>query len=311
MSQQYLRTLRLTVGDSDGAYDLSNLRVRFQIQGATAATLKYAEITVWNLSKEKANEVLTEFTYVRLEAGYGDAAGSIFYGQINRVAIGKENATDSFVRIWAQDGDQAKNWCLTRATLAAGWTDEDLFNQLMQDFSAAALTLGYEAPIDTSAKGARARTLLGKTEAFMSELAERQNCDWWIHDGQVYLLPKGTTLPGADTPVLSPATGLIGVPQLDINGISVRCLLNPNIKQGSKVQIAGDLINIVNQQAPRIDQAGEVIPQLSGTGNYKVHCVIHSGDSRGNDWYTDMICTAVDAIGPAAGPTLYDVPEGP
>lgn len=327
MTLQYGRKVQLSVlkGNAE-AYDLSNLHIVFNVFSATVSTLKYAEITIWNLSKEKSNAIFQEFTGVSLAAGYEGQFGDIFTGQICRVSVGKENAVDSFVKIFAQDGDTAQNWCMTQATLSVGWTDDHLYKQLMTDFSSfgdtpdLALSQGYK-PDFTLAQAPDARTLYGKTDDFMSELADRQNCEWFIEDGKVNVVPKTGVMPNLAAPILSSSSGIIGVPTLDINGISLRCLLNPKIRTGGAVHINNaDIaqLSFNTQQAPDrpvfLNQVGDVLPSLQGQsqgiGVYKAHCVTHSGDTRGQEWYTSMIGVAIDATAPPAGPAFYDVPSG-
>lgn len=318
MTVEYLRKVQLSVSSGQNAsgsstvYRLDDMHLQFNVFGAAVNTLKYATITIWNLSKQKANAILKEFTGITLSAGYAGSFGTIFDGQICRVETGKENAVDSYVRIYAQDGDQAKNWTMTQQTLAAGWTDDDLYQQLMKDFKGAGLSPGYYDPGPIlSAKGARGLTLNDLTANLMNALVNRRGCDWFIEDGKVNMVPKDKAIPGPQQ-VLSSVSGLIGVPKLTINGIVVRCLLNPNIKTGFAVKIDNSQIAQLSQQNPSFNQASNAIPELQGqpdgTGTYKAHCVTHSGDTRGQEWYTDMIGVSIDSTGPSTGQTLYDVP---
>lgn len=312
MTLLYGRQVKLIVGDSQSAYDLSQLRVQFNVYSATVSTLKYAQITIWNLGKEKANEILKEFTRITLSAGYEGLFGQIFDGQIARVESGKyESNVDSFVKILAQDGDDSKNWTMTNATLSAGWTDEDIYNQLITDFQKAGLQKGFRPGLNVTVAGARGITMVGKTADFMDQLANRQGFNWFIEDNQVIMVSEDEPLPGGQQ-VLSSLSGLIGIPKLTINGVTVKCLLNPNLRTGCQFQIDNSAIAQLNQQTPPFNDPGSVIPttqgQPDGTGIYKAHCVSHTGDTRGNEWYTELIGVSIDSTGPNVGPALYDIP---
>lgn len=313
MSREYLRKVALEVADgAKNSYLLSDMRIQFNVVSATVSSLKYAEITVWNLNREKANKILKEFVGVSLSAGYEGSYGLIFNGQIARVETGKENAVDSYVRIFAQDGDHAKNWTMTNTTLKDGWTDEDLYQQLMTDFERAGLEAGYNPGLDVDTRGARGFPLYAQTAQIMNGLAHRQGCDWFIEDGKVNLVPNGGTLPGP-MEVLTPASGLIGVPKLTIGGINVRCLLNPKIRTGARIQIDNKLVAQLNQQTPFLNDVGAVVPDMQGqpdgNGIYKAHSVTHTGDTRGQEWYTNTIGVSIDSLGPPAGAAFYDVPD--
>lgn len=82
--------------------------------------------------------------------------------------------------------------------------------------------------------------------------------------------------------------------QATTGGIEVRCLLNPKIKPGTRIKI--DQASIQTQQLSTNYSAGgqnALIPGLDADGTYKVLKVTHHGDTRGTDWYSDLICLAM------------------
>ena len=103
MTDQYIRTCALTVGDPKGeALDLSELHIRFGIINGDVQTPKTANIRVYNLAPETAKRVRKEYTQVVLQAGYEGMAGVIFSGQVKQVIIGRENATDTFIDVYEE-----------------------------------------------------------------------------------------------------------------------------------------------------------------------------------------------------------------
>lgn len=314
MSQQYLRKVQLSIQDtkSNKTYLLDDMHIQFHVFSATVSTLKYADIVIWNLSKDKANALLKEFTAVQLSAGYAGSFGLIFSGETSRVEIGKDNAVDSYVRILAQDADQSKNWSFSNFTLASGWTDDDLYKQLMADFGDFDLQPGYKPPF-TGNPNPRAFVAHDMTDNLMDGLAVRQNCDWFIEDGKVNLVPKGSYLPGP-AEVLSSDTGMIGVPKQTFSGIECACLLRPGIKTGGRVQINNAEVAQLNQQEVFQRDTSLVVPSLqgdsTGVGIYKSHCVEHFGDTRGNDWRTQFIAVSIDSTGVGQNSAAFsDVPS--
>jgi len=323
MTQQYLRKVDLSIvaspdqgkntsSASQKTYDLSDMHIQFHVFSATTSTLKHADIVIWNLSKDKANALFKEFTTVKLSAGYEGSFGLIFSGETAYVRIGKDDAVDSYVRITAQDADKSKNWSFSNFTLASGWTDDDLYKQLMNDFGDFGLQQGYK-PSFTGNPNPRALKVNGNTDDYMKGLAVRQNCDWFIEDGKVNLVPKGTYLPGT-VEVLSSETGLIGVPEQTFNGIECMCLLRPSIKTGGRVRIQNSEIAQFGQQNVLQKETGLVVPSLqgnaTGAGIYKSLCVEHFGDTRGNDWYTRFIGVSIDSTGVGQNsPAFFSVPS--
>lgn len=323
MTLQYLRTMSLIASGSGDTQikhlDLSELHVQFRVFSATTSTLNHAEITIWNLSAKNAMALFKEFTEVSLSVGYGgyradvegaidSGEGIIFQGDICRVEMGKENAVDSYVRIFAQDGDKGYNWCMTLATLNEGWTDDDLYKQLMQDLQPFNLLPGYKPDFKLT-PSVGALTMYGQTRDYVDVLAERQNCDWFIDYGKVCFVPKEGYIPSGVVPALSATSGLIGVPTLTLNGVNVTCLMNSNVRNGGAIQIDKSAITQINLITPiqGVDDPGIVVPGLSANGLYKVHCVEHVGDNRGQDWYTTLIAVAIDGTVPGQGPAFHDV----
>lgn len=301
MTQQYLRKVQLSIQDtkSNKVYALDEMHIQFHVFSATTSTLKYADLVIWNLSKDKANALLKEFTTIQLSAGYEGSFGLIFAGETSRVEIGKDDAVDSYVRITAQDADKSKNWSVSNFTLASGWTDDDLYKQLMADFGEFDLQPGYK-PDFTGNANPRSFKANSNTDEYMSALAVRQNCDWFIEDGKVNLVPKGSYLPGP-VQVLSSQTGMIGVPKQTFNGIECMCLLRPGIKTGGRVRIDNSQLARLAQPEPFQRDVSLVVPSLqgdpTGVGIYKAHCVEHFGDTRGTEWYTRFIGVSIDSTG--------------
>jgi hypothetical protein len=317
MTEQYLRTIKLIVGGSqapgiaanpNAAIDLSQLHITFEVRNATTQSLKFAKIMIYNLADETANSIQNEFTRVELSAGYGDDAGMIFQGQIAIVKRGKLNATDTFVEITAQDGDAAYNFAVSNRTLAKGWTAEHLYDALLQDMAPYGITAGYKPPF-TSSAASRGKACYGMVRDYLRDLADQQGCEWNIEDGRLNFVPLTSYVPGQAI-VLTSDTGMIGTPTQTTGGIEVRSLLNSLIKAGGQIVIDNSSLSTMTIKNQITGQAPQLVAGKDKEGHYKALCVSHRGDTRGQDWYTYMICLAVDptAAIPLGGPTLLAVP---
>jgi len=311
MSRQFGRVAQLIVGpdSGQGSLDVSALRITFSIQNATVASPKTATFRIYNLKPETAQRFNNEFTRVQFSAGYEDPGPQqLFVGEIAIVRQSRRDV-DTYVEILCQDGDKAYNYGTVSDSLAAGWTPDDVYASLLKALQPYGITAGNKPTFSTEA-GQRGYVLYGMVHAYLGTLAAAQNCDWYIEDGKLNFVPKKDTLPGAIV-VLTSATGLLGVPEQTVDGISATCLLNPAIKAGGKVQI--DNASIASAQLNASAYLGTDVPFFAGTdkdGFYKSLCVTHSGDTRGDDWTTNLICIAVDGTAPVGGPTLEAVPDG-
>lgn len=313
MANQYGRKISLLIGNDTKALDMSALRVVFKTTQHDVQSPNRAIIRVYNLSDSTANLVNTEFTSVVLQAGYeGSNYGVIFQGTIVQTYRGRENATSDFLDIFVSDGDAAYNQTVVNFSLAAGASAKDQANALIGPMKAHGVIAGDISALDgIGTKLPRGKSFFGMARDYLQKIATTNGMVWSIQDGKVIMFPLTGYLPG-DAVKLAPATGLIGIPTQTEDGIRARCLLNPLIKVGTRVQIDRSLIAQFGRtisdggipaglsvSLPTDSFAGTVVrPSVAGNGFYRVLLAEYSGDSRGNDWYTDIICIGVDATLP-------------
>jgi len=99
----------------------------------------------------------------------------------------------------------------------------------------------------------------------LRRLLSSAQMEYSIQNGQIQVLPLGKAL-NATAIKLTPATGLVGSPELGAGGkVKVRSLMNAQIYPGRKIQIQSDAIDAFF----RVDRA------------------VYLGDTHGNDWYVD------------------------
>ncbi|MGY2438552.1 phage protein [Pseudomonas sp. SDO52101_S400] len=297
---QYLRQISLKVGDADDALDLSDMRIRFAVRRGDFKTPNSADIRVYNLSENTVQRIQKEFERVVLQAGYAGNYGVIFDGTIKQVRRGRESQDTTYIDITAADGDSAYNFAVMNVTLASGSTANDHLEQVLSSMKSRGITMG-EAPELSETRLPRGKVFYGMTRDFLDILGKTQDVSWSIQDSKLTLIPNNAYLPG-EAVVITSATGMVGLPEQTQNGINVRTLLNPGIRIGKRLQInntsiqqyryglsinSGASNSFVKQQA-----------KIADDGFYKAIVVDHYGDTRGNEWYTDTICLAIDATVP-------------
>lgn len=298
--RQYLRKAALIVGDDEDALDLSGLRFRFFIRRGDIQTPNTADIRVYNLAPNTTQRVQKEFTRVVLQAGYDGNFGLIFDGTIKQVRRGRESPTDTYLDITAADGDRAYNFSVSAISLAAGQTaPRAVAEHIIKGMAAHGCQEGYIPETLPDQPLPRGKVIYGMSRDALRILAENTDTSWSIQDGKVDFIPLTGAKPSADIPVVTSATGMIGLPEQTQNGIRVRTLLNPNIKIGQVIKIDNESIQRmrfglgVDSQVQ--NQLNSLAAKTDDDGYYYVMIAEHSGDTRGNDWYTDIICLAMDA----------------
>lgn len=308
MTRQWKRKISLVVGDDSGnGLELAEMHISFSVRHGIVPTPHNLEARIYNLSDSTAQRIKDEFTRVLLQAGYEGGYGPIFGGTIKQVRRGHATSTDSFVDIFAAEGDEAYNWAVTNQSLAAGYTAQDQYaaiGKAMSRFGISAVAL----PDGTfpSRPAPRGRVLWGMARDHAEDLAATHDMTWHMRDGGLYVNPVQPPAPDSSTAiVLNSNTGLIGFPEQTQGGIFARCLLNPAINAGTLVQIDNKSVQEAGQ-SPTVDK----LPSIADDGLYRVLFRDHVGDTRGQNWYTEMTCDAVNgpihpppspAVAPATG----------
>ena len=318
--QQWLRKGSLILGDASGAaLDFSNLRFTFDVHRAVVAAPNYALIRIYNVNSTTAQKVIKEFSQVVLKAGYEGNEAEIFKGQVVYTVRGnnagelvegpqhaaifsnRESPTDTFLEITAADGSSAYNFGRGNVSLAAGTGFEDTINSLAPELKKYNVTIGA-IPFDSEVKWPltpRAQTFSGSLRSVLDEICNTINAKWSIQLGALEIVLNTQFLPGPAV-VVGPRTGMIGQPRQTINdGVEFTCLLNPYIRMNRLIKLDPQAIQ---QVAPPVaygilDTTQEIDPK----GEYRAVKIVHSGDTRGNNWYTYV--TAIPKTSPGRSPS--------
>lgn len=295
--RQYLRRCNLLVSTASGAgLDLSDLRIQFYVKKSDAQTPNAADIRIYNVEPNTIARIQREFSRVVLQAGYEANFGVIFDGNIKQVRSGRENGTDSYLDIAAGDGDSAYNFSVINTTLAAGATQADQIDALAGSMASRGVRRGHTG--DTGqVKLPRGKALYGMSRDRLRQSAEASNTTWSIQDGKLQFVPRTGVLPGQAI-VLSSKTGLVFQPEQTNEGIKARSLLNPNLRVGGSVRISERDVLAAIVPGTSGDAQVNRPPDIASDGLYRVLVTEHSGDTRGNDWYSDITCLDIDSTQP-------------
>lgn len=289
-NRQWLRACSLVVGaDSGKGLDLSALRIAFATKKGDVETPNSAEISVYNLSSETQSRIRREFTRVVLAAGYEGNCGIIFEGNIRQVRTWRENGVDAVLHILAADGDRAYNFATVNTSLAAGSTPADHVRVCQGAFAEHGTGAGHTPDLPGQPLP-RGKVMYGMARKYMRDAANTTDTTWSIQDGKVQMVPLAGYLPG-EAVVLTHETGLIGTPEQTQDGITVRCLINPRLRIGGRIKLNN---SSVKQAQSDLKAAAQRPAKLDNDGIYRILKVEFSGDTRGNDWYANMLCVGID-----------------
>lgn len=306
MTTQYLRQLSCVVANEAGeGIEFGNFHVQFQTRRGDFQTPNSCDVRIFNLAPATANKISgLEFTQLQVSVGYAGTGGVpsapilIFRGTIKQFRKGRVNQLDSYVDITAADGDEAYNFAPVFVSVPASNSQSGIQAALLQAMQPYGVTQGYLPNLPQSGL-VRGRVLFGMCRDEYRDFAWTNNCKWSIQDGASTLIPYTSYVAtGTAIPIISVSTGLIGVPEQTQQGITIKTLMNPAFKVGQLVQLTAGVNTFrrsldINAQSD--NQALALQVQTSADGLYYVMTANHTGDTRGQSWYTDLTCLSVDS----------------
>jgi len=121
-------------------------------------------------------------------------------------------------------------------------------------------------------------SFIGTVSEALNDLGNQYDFDWSIQNGEIQILTKNSST-NFQAFLLSPETGLIENPTRTIKNkyfekkdkgeYSVTSLLNPQLEVGDLVSVDSNALK----------------------GNFLIKEITHTGDTRGNEWYSRLIIT--------------------
>jgi hypothetical protein len=286
---QFIRKVKLIVGNDTDGIDLSNLQIVFSITQAETETPQTASIKIYNMAPETVQKIkLKAYARVILEAGYQHGSyGIIFDGEIVRARLGRESAVDTYLDILAAEGFSS-NQAVINQTLAAGATLQDTADAAAGPTGRSIKYYHYSA----TAKLPRGQALYGMSRDVLHQTAATAGCSYRYEKGQISWVPL-EGFKDNEFVVLNSATGMIGWPEQTEEGVSVRCLMNPLLDVGSRLKIDNASV-IASAYATDIHFIAGNIPALNADGMYRIYRIEHHGNTRGTEWFSDIIALSID-----------------
>lgn len=226
-----------------------------------------ATIKLYNVSAETQKRLFVEGKTVEIEAGYWPQNGArdtavIFKGQIRKVSTKIQNDVDVVSELSFGDGDDAQAR-RTRGNFARGTSHADLVRYVVDSMAGDGIVAGrifvpsYVEP--------RALTVDKPAWRILEDIRHQHDLQWWIQDGVLNMTPADTPLK-RDALILTPDSGVLGVPEFTDDGVEIKTLMLPYLRPGWTFKLQ-------NSKVPQ-----------RATEEYCIEEIEFSGDNRGGDF---------------------------
>lgn len=297
MSRIYERRYQLQLGNSaeyldiemkGNVYNSGNaLRISFLVQHEMGGYVSYAEISIYNMTRDHEDSIFDKWRSVTLQAGYESAFGVIFKGEIinvQRIPVG--NSGTRGIKIFCMSSARAVSYNVVNKSFGSSATAKDILTACAQAINIPILFYGDFSYVPNKPRGT---TLNGDPSALLDSFQKSLDFKWCIENNVIKIIRNGYQVEG-DMFVFSADSGMIGSPVVTDVEISVRVALNPVVQLGRKIKI--------ESVAPEFAFSGAYtnpVPRSIGEGVYQVTRIVHVGDSHGQEWQTQLSSLRLDA----------------
>ena len=317
--------LTITYATQGGSQDLviasttwqpEALRITFDVlQAMNSSPLWYADIAVYNLNDATKQNILLNATWATLKAGFmigQNRYSTIWSGSVFQTIFTREDVVDQKVTLHCVASPRFTDDDILAFSMGPFSSQQKLLATIASDtelppFSAMQGTLGTVAEQRLAAtQYPRGNTVFGRPAKFIAQLADSNFLQSWQDGSQAYLSEVFTDKQTPDLiyappypPGSIPATqqlpagttqSLTGTPQQIQQGVVFTVLLDPRLRVGLPPQLV-QLVRLksLNAITRNPDPNSEQLPTaLSANLTFFVTQVRHVGDTRGNDWHTEV-----------------------
>lgn len=287
-------------------------RVTFDINESGYTNFWWADINIYNLEPNTQSAIISQAAQVVLSAGYQDSSnyGIIFQGNIFQFLWTRENVVDYKLTLHCLAGPSIYLDNMTSLQSPALSTQRDIILKMAQQ-AEPAMPISY---LDEQTLGTqvlpRGEIVFGSARKYMAQVAKSNGFQYfWNGTGAM----AGDPTPTLTNPQLiyssvpDPSNNnkrqngieytIIDTPRQIPEGVEMRVLLDSRLivtEPAIVVKIDNTVIQQMLATPPSPGQSAVTasssqVPILSQNGVYAVGAVRHRGDTRGNEWYTDVV----------------------
>lgn len=261
---------------------IENSKIQFEIIKSKNAKENTAKVEIYNLAPNTRKLITEQEALVRIFAGYAQNKGLIEIGQgdISKVKHNRDK-TEVVTEIYMAEGLRKIRDNPVSISFSSKSTIK-LANVLgnLRKFTFRMIDVDDSKTIDNGYSD------LGGLDQILNNLSQHFGFGWSVQNGVITI--KGTKKSLAnEIMLLTPKNGLILHPE-SVKQVSRRLNKSDITKQDRKINSVQALLQ------PNL-QVYDIIAIESQDlkGKYEIQKITHKGDTRGNDWYSDMEVIAI------------------
>lgn len=264
---------------------IDGVNIRFGVKiFSEAGTPMTTNLTVYNLSREdleflstSAATWLKKKNLMQLYAGYDDDVRLLASGQIMEAVpqgnpdVGLEIRMINGVKWWGENFNVQKSDVkimdlIDEVGSKMGWTvnvsdnlrnNNEMLNTVIPEYSF------------TGSPFQMLEQLQQKVGGFSMD---EKGVNITTCNDEIFVWSVGEGANGMPIMLINKNTGMVGYPHPTAAGVSVKILLDPNVRTGQLVRVESDRVSFIN-------------------GDYYITTIQHDGELRGNSWYTTLNCS--------------------
>ena len=276
MTHYFDRLCRVVI-EGTKEIDISENKIAFEVKKSGNAKENVARIKIWNLSTETRKLITASNSLVRLFAGYQDNKGliEVAQGDITNVRNSRTE-TEIVTEIHVEDGNNK----LLRKPISLSFEDKVTLKNILSNITEQS---GFAFRLIGIASGAYVTggyAAYGDLDIVLDALALVFDIKWSVQGGIILIRGK-KPLNDSSVMLLTAETGLILNPEttkkasrnlqesdrpLPVDVYELQSLLQPHLQ-------VNDLIAVESQDLK---------------GNVRINKISHTGDTRGNNWYSNI-----------------------
>ena len=307
--------------ENDTEMDVSNLRCIFKCSYINATAASVGTLVVYNMNAATEKSVIEEGFQFSVYGGYEHGQyGEIFTGDIVQVIRNRENGVDYRLEMIGLRGTRPFDMNFIRTTVAAGSKPRDNAKTVCEKADTK-VEVGEISENISEQPLPRGKVFFGPPGKYLRDICLDNNAFFEQGTDEKMELHKLTDeIPDNHVLKLTPNTGLVGTPKYTDSGIQIKMLLDARVHVHSMIHIDNEIIQrqliSINPQSggSNTKQGGGLIGSSQNQqtvfdkdGEYEVYAVTHSGDTWGDEWFTEVV--GISRTGPKGLPTNQTTTE--